>query len=131
MQIVSILSITPAYIAILGILFIIFTLRAGAYRVKTKISIGTGDDPEMVRRTRSQANFIESVPIALFVLVTMEVLGASDLWLHALCSLLVFGRVSHYLGLSELGPFILRPIGMFSTLASILMASCWIFVSML
>lgn len=131
MESLSTPSVTPLYIAILGILFLIFTLRAGLYRAKTKISIGTGDDPEMARRIRSQANFIETVPMAIFLLITMEFLGASEVWLHSLCSLLVLGRISHYLGLSELGPFLLRPLGMVSTLIPILLGSTWIFVNVL
>ena len=125
------LSVTPLYVAILGILFIVFTVRAGMYRVKTQISLGTGDDPEMLRRMRSQANFIETVPIALFVLITVELLGMPALWLHALCSLLVFARVSHYLALNQLGPFFLRPVGMVSTFLPILIGSIWIFLKVL
>ena len=84
MQLPTLLSITPIYIALLGLLFIPFTLRAGLYRVKTNIFIGTGDDPEMLRRIRGQGNFVETVPIALLLFVAMELLGAKDLWLHAL-----------------------------------------------
>ena len=40
------LSITPMYIALLGILFVPFTMRVGLYRVKNKILIGDGADPE-------------------------------------------------------------------------------------
>jgi len=84
MELPSLLSVTPIYIAVLGLVFITLTMRAGLYRAKTKIFIGVGDDPEMLRRMRGQANFVETVPIALFLLLTMEVLGASSIWLHAL-----------------------------------------------
>ena len=131
MDSISLLEVTPLYIAILGILFLIFTMRAGFYRMRTNISIGTGDDPEMIRRMRSQANFIETVPIAVLLLLTNEFLGAPPIWLHSLCSLLVFGRICHYLGLSELGPFFLRPLGMVATLTPILLCSIWIFANVL
>jgi uncharacterized membrane protein YecN with MAPEG domain len=131
MELPSLLSITPIYIGILGLLFIVFTMRAGLYRVKTKILIGTGDDPEMVRRMRGQANFIETVPMALFLLIVMEVLGASDIWLNALGLALVLGRIAHYLGLTELGPLAFRSTGMAATLVTILASSLWILIDVL
>ncbi len=131
MELPSLLSITPIYIAILGLLFILITMRAALYRVKTKIGIGTGDDPEMVRRMRGQANFIETVPMALFLLIVMEVLGASDTWLHVLGLALVLGRIAHYLGLTEIAPFAFRVSGMVATILTILVSSLWILISVL
>lgn len=131
MELPSLLSITPIYIAILGLLFIPITMRVGLYRVKTKIVIGTGDDPEMVRRMRGQANFIETVPMALFLLIVMEVLGASDTWLHVLGLALVLGRIAHYLGITEIAPLAFRVSGMVATLLTILVSSLWILISVL
>ena len=127
MQLPTLLSITPIYIALLGLLFIFFTLRAGLYRVQSNIFIGTGDDPEMLRRIRGQGNFIETVPIALLLFVAMELLGAKDMWLHILSIALVLGRICHYLAITELGPSVLRPIGMSTTL----MSSLWILINAL
>lgn len=131
MEFPSFLSITPVYIAILGLLFIVFTMRAGLYRVKTNILIGTGEDPEMVRRMRGQANFIETVPMALFLLIVMEVLGASDMWIHILGGALVLGRIGHYLGLTEMAPVVFRIVGMALTLLTILVSSFWILTNVL
>jgi len=131
MEFSSLISVTPIYIAALGLLFIPFTLRVGLYRVKTKINIGTGDDPEMVRRMRGQANFIETVPMALFLLISMEVLGASDTWLHVLGLALVLGRIAHYIGLTELGPIVFRVAGMLATIGTILAGSVWILIDVL
>lgn len=96
MQLPTLLSITPIYIALLGLLFIPFTLRAGLYRVQSNIFIGTGDDPEMLRRIRGQGNFVETVPIALLLLVAMELVGAKDAWLHVLGIALILGRICHH-----------------------------------
>lgn len=128
---INVLSITPLYIALFGLLWVPLTVRAGLYRVQSKILIGDGGDPEMLRRIRGQANFIESVPLALLLLVMMEVLGASATWLHALCALLLFGRVLHYAGLTEIGPGIGRPIGMFSTMGVYLASAGWLLVDLL
>ena len=123
------LSITPFYIALLGILFLPFTLRVGLYRVKNNISIGDGQDDELIKRNRGQGNFIETVPLAVMLILLMELLGASSTWLHALGVLLVGGRILHYLGITGLGPFICRPIGMFATLSIYLVAPGWIFIN--
>lgn len=129
MDTTTMLATTPIYIAILGLLFIPFTARAGLYRLKSKIFIGTGDDPEMLRRVRGQANFIETVPIALFLLIVMELVGANSLWLHALGGALVFGRITHYIGLTEMGPLAFRPLGMGVTMLTILTSAIWILVA--
>ncbi|MBL4583362.1 MAG: MAPEG family protein [Pseudomonadales bacterium] len=131
MELPSLLSITPIYVAVLGLVFIVFTVRVGIYRVKTKINIGTGDDPEMIRRTRGQANFIETVPMALFLLIMMEILGASDTWLHVLGMVLVVARISHYIGLTELGPIVFRASGMLGTMGTILVSSVWILIDVI
>ncbi len=131
MNLPSLLSVTPLYVALLGLVFIVITLRVGLYRVKTKVNIGNGEDPELLRRVRGQGNFIETVPMALFLLIVMEVLGVSDTWLHILGATLVAGRILHYLGLTEIGPFICRPLGMMGTLLPILVSSIWILVDLL
>jgi uncharacterized membrane protein YecN with MAPEG domain len=128
---INVLSITPIYLALLGMLFVPFTLRVGLYRVKNKILIGDGADPELLRRIRGQANFVETVPLAILLLIVMETLGASGTWLHALGALLVVGRLLHYIGLTEIGPLACRPAGMFATLATYLIAPIWILVDVL
>lgn len=127
---INLLSITPIYIALLGILFVPFTMRVGLYRVKNEIIIGDGKDEELIRRIRGQGNFIETAPLAV-VLLLMEILGAGDTWLHALCALLVGGRFLHYLGITELAPSICRPAGMFATLSIYFVAPIWILMDML
>ncbi len=131
MELVPVLSITPIYVSILGLLFLPITARVALYRIKTKISLGTGDDPEMVRRMRGQANFVETVPIALILLIVMEVLGASNTWIHALGPMLVLGRIAHYFGLTEMAPLAFRVIGIAATLLTILLGSVWIAIDVL
>ena len=126
-----VLSVTPLYIALSGLMFLFLTARVGAYRRTANISIGTGNDPEMLRRFRGQANFIETVPIALLLLVSMEMLGAPPVWIHPLGLLLVLGRAAHYLGLTEIAPLSFRAGGMVATILTILIASVWVLVAVL
>ena len=126
----SLLSVTPIYAALLGLLFVPLTLRVRLYRVKHKVNLGDGDDPELLRIMRGQGNFIETVPLAVILLILMEVLGASNTWLHALGAALVIGRILHYIGLTEMGPFVGRPVGIFTTLTVYLVASVCILVKL-
>ena len=128
---INLLSVTPIYLAILGLLLVPFTLRVGLYRVNNKILIGDGADPELLRRIRAHANFIETVPLAILLLIVMETLGGADSWLHALGALLVAGRLLHYIGMTEIGPLICRSVGIMTTLAVYLVASIWILVDVL
>ena len=126
MELPSLLSITPVYVAVLGLIFVPITLRVGLYRVNNKIDLGDGGDKRLLRIMRAQANFIETVPLVAIMLVLMELAGASSAWLHSVGGLLVGGRVLHYIGLSGMGPFIGRPIGIFATLISYLVAAGWL-----
>ena len=128
---INLLSVTPIYLALLGLMFLPFTLRVGLYRAKSEILIGDGADPELLRRIRGQANFIETVPLAILLLIIMETLGASATWLHALGSLLVAGRLLHYIAMTAVGPAFGRPAGMMATMAVFAVASIWILVDVL
>ena len=127
----NILSITPIYIAILGILFVPFTMRVGLYRVKNKIDLGDGNDDTLFKLNRGQGNFVETVPLAVVLLLLMELLGAGTTWLQTLGALLVGGRVLHYVGITGVGPGIGRPIGMFATFGVYAVASFWILLDVL
>ena len=122
----SALTITPIYLALLGLMMVPITLRVGGYRVKNNVDIGDGGDETLIRLIRSQANFIETVPLAAILVLVTELMGAPDAWLHSLGAALFLGRVLHYLGLSGLGPFLCRPVGMVATLGVYLVASGWI-----
>jgi uncharacterized protein len=131
MELLPILSITPIYIAVLGLFFVPFALRVGLYRVKNKISLGDGQDEELIKRIRGQGNFIETVPLTVVLLLLMELLAAGAIWLHTLGALLVGGRLLHYLGITGLGHVVCRPVGMFATLGFYLVTSVWILVDVL
>jgi len=123
---ITLLSVTPIYVALLGLIMVPITARVGFYRVINKVDIGDGGDATLLRLIRSQANFVETVPLAAVLLVVMELMGAGDTWLHALGATLVVARLLHYVGLSGMGPFLGRPLGMVGTFAVYLVGSGWI-----
>lgn len=72
---IAFLSTAPVYVAVLGLLWIILTLRVGHYRNRNKINLGDGGDPELQRRIRGQGNFVESAPLAVVLLIVMGLPG--------------------------------------------------------
>jgi uncharacterized membrane protein YecN with MAPEG domain len=123
---ISLITVSPIYTALLGLFFVVITLRVGMYRVKTNILIGDGADKEMLRLMRGQANFVETVPITLILLVMMELNYASEIWMHSLCAVLLVARVLHYIGLTELGPMACRAVGMLGTVGTIAVSAIWL-----
>jgi uncharacterized membrane protein YecN with MAPEG domain len=97
---ISLVAVTPLYAAVLGLLFLLLSVRVIAGRRSRRLRFGTGGDPGMERRIRIHANFAEYVPLALILLFKAESLGAAALWLHLLCGSLVAGRLAHAILLS-------------------------------
>lgn len=121
------ITISTLYIALLGLLFIPFTLYVGLYRGKSRIFLGDGNDEEMLKRIRAQGNFIETVPLALILLAALEISGASPIFLHCLGISLFVGRISHYLQMvGVVKHLIFRGGGMMLTMLVYLTGSCWL-----
>ncbi|MBT8139583.1 MAG: MAPEG family protein [Gammaproteobacteria bacterium] len=128
----STLSITCFYLVLLIAMYIPITLRVGGYRMRNKISLGDGGDAELLKRIRAHANFVETVPMAIFIIAVMELSGAGTGILHALGLLLVLARLSHYLqvaGFVKALPF--RAGGMTATLFVYLLGGIWLATNVL
>ncbi|WDI30066.1 MAPEG family protein [Hyphococcus flavus] len=82
-----------------ALLLFLLSARVGAARMKHKVNLGDGDNPEMVKAIRTQGNYIEYAPAAIVGLVLMALLNAPVLLVHLLGGLFFVGRVSHLLGL--------------------------------
>ena len=118
------LQTTLIFAAIFGILHVIFTLRVGGYRFKSKINFGDEGDKELRNRIRGHGNFIENVPIALLLLLLNELSGTSQSTLMILGSVLLASRLLHYVMIvSRALPMFLRPVSMVGTLGTILVSS--------
>jgi len=118
------LNVTPIYAAILGLMFFVITMIIVVQRNKLKVSLGDGDNRDFQKLIRAHGNFTETVPIALILLVMLELKGASGIILHVLGIALLTGRILHYIKLSGMAkPFIFRVAGMVLTLGTIIVAS--------
>lgn len=118
------IGVTLLFAAIFGILHVIFTMRVGAYRLSSKISLGDEGDEELRNRIRGHGNFIENVPIGLLLILLNDLNGLSDTILLVLGSVFLVSRVIHYLMIvSRALPMAFRPISMIGTLGTILVSS--------
>ena len=116
--------VTPLYAGLLGLLLVVLAFNISRYRVGLKISFGDGDNPALRRAIRAHANLTENAPLALILLLAVEVQNFSAAVIHVLGGVLVIGRVLHAFGLSRHeGRSVGRATGILLTWVMILVAS--------
>jgi uncharacterized membrane protein YecN with MAPEG domain len=118
--------ITALYAGLLGLLSTYLAFRTGSTRGRKGIVIGDGGDREMLLEMRRHANFVEYVPLALVLIMLLEMEGVRPLAIHALGATLVVGRVAHAAGLqADTMKSPLRAVGATFTALVIVVASVW------
>ena len=119
-----IMKITPFYAAVLGLLFVLLSVRTLRLRRKLRIAIGTADSQQMLRAMRVHANFAEYAPFTLLLAFMVEFQAANDVLVHALCLSLLVGRTTHAYGVSmEAENYSYRVFGMAMTFAALVGAA--------
>jgi hypothetical protein len=122
------------YAALLAMLFLALSWRTIQLRRRFRVAVGDGGHPELLRAMRVHANFAEYVPLALLLILMVEI-GGSPAWLvHVLGLALVLARVSHAWGVSHTPEnFRFRIAGMMTTFgvlglaaAELLRRSLWV-----
>lgn len=93
--------IAALYAGLHALLLVVLSVLVSLVRRKQHISIGDGGDPLLMRAMRVQGNFVEYVPLALLLLLVLELNGVSPLWLNAAGSSLFASRLLHAWGLSR------------------------------
>ncbi len=113
--------ITPLYVAISGLIFVVLSIRTLRLRHRFKVGIGSGNDPVLARAIRVHGNFAEYVPTALLLLLFVEISAGSIALVHALGLLLLAGRLLHAYGVSHVDEnYKFRIVGMTMTFAAII-----------
>ncbi len=87
--------ITPLYAALAAIVLIVLSVRVIGVRRSRQLAIGDGADDDMARRIRAQGNFTEYTPLALMLILLLELGGAPAWQLHLLGVALILGRSVH------------------------------------
>jgi uncharacterized membrane protein YecN with MAPEG domain len=96
------ITITPMYAGLLGIVLLILSIRVVAViRAKGKVLYGDGGNREFTPVLRSQANFVEYVPMIVILIAFAEAGGTSAGWVHAMGAGLLVGRIVHPLGMTH------------------------------
>ncbi len=123
--------VTPLYAGLLGLMLLVLSALVSRQRLRHKVSIGDGDVPSVRAAMRVQANFVEYVPLALILLVLLELSRHSLYVLHALGIALVLGRALHAYGLTKRpgGRSFGRGVGILLTWITILVASVLLIVA--
>lgn len=118
------MKVIPVYAALLAFLFVYLSVRVIKARRGAKVAIGSSGNASLERAMRVQANFAEYVPLALILLMMLELKGLMPLILHGLGAALLIGRSLHAWGVSgEPENFRFRVSGMVITFTTILLAA--------
>jgi uncharacterized membrane protein YecN with MAPEG domain len=115
------MRITGLYAALCAILVVVLALRVVFHRFRHRIGIGDGGDKALITLIRVHGNAIENVPLALLLLLLLELNQTAPPWLHAFGIAIVLARVIHAFGLSRSsGASAPRFLGTFITWTTVL-----------
>jgi len=92
--------ITALWAGLLGLFSLALAANVVRARVSEKVGFGDGANALMQQRIRVHANFVEYVPLALLLLLVLELNAASALVLNLLGGGLLVARGLHAFGLS-------------------------------
>jgi uncharacterized protein len=113
------IHLTLLFTGICAVMQCVLTALVIARRVQSGIHLMDGGDAVLVRRIRAHANFAETVPMALLLMLLLELGGLAASWLWWFGAALITGRVLHVGGLLIKGMVWSRLSGMVLTLAVI------------
>lgn len=94
-------QIIPFYASLLALLFIFLSFKVVRLRRTLRTSIGDAGDKRLLRAIRVHSNFAEYTPLALLLLLALELQVFNFLVLHILGITLVTGRLLHAYGVSN------------------------------
>lgn len=124
------LSITPIYAAILGLMLVYLSFLVIKLRRSAKVSLGDGDEPALRKAIAVHSNFSQYVPLALLLITFVELNHASAYLVHGLCASLLIGRVAHAYGLAQPNQIMkLRQLGMLLTFGVIIFAALYLLIN--
>lgn len=93
--------ITSIYASLAALLIVRLSLSVIKLRRKNRVSVGDGGIDELQLAIRTHANAVEYIPIALILLLTLELNDAPKILVHILGVTLLIGRILHAMGLSK------------------------------
>lgn len=97
------LIVSPLYVGLCALIFLMLSALVIRRRAVRGVWFGDGGHADLQRAIRVQANFVEYTPLALLVIVVLEVAGYRAWLIHTLGVALVVGRLVHAWGLTRSG----------------------------
>jgi uncharacterized membrane protein YecN with MAPEG domain len=76
-------------------------LKVIRLRQSLRVGIGAGGKPALERAIRIHGNFAEYIPLALLLLLFMELQGRAHWLIHILCLALIAARLVHAYGVGQ------------------------------
>jgi len=105
--------------------------RTGKLRRALGISVGDGGNDALLRRMRAQANFIETTPFFLFLILGLELSGVNRIALAIVAALFILARISHGIGMEGGEKARFRVYGMTTTTCVTIALILWAVVCLL
>jgi len=120
------LPIAALYVPLNGLLYLALTMYTSRLREKHQVFVGDGGIAELQRAMRASVNHGAYLPLALLLLVVLELSGAPRLILHVFGGGMLLARASYALGaLREIGPAL--GLGAAATYGVIVTEALWTF----
>ena len=114
------------YAGAFGFFAIILSLFTVRQRLKTQISLGTGESEELLSAQRAHGNFIEYALLFLALSFALEIVGQiPDLAIVIFGDLFILARISHAYTLIGGGNIIFRQMGILFSWLVILFQAIW------
>ncbi|MES2668759.1 MAG: MAPEG family protein [Patescibacteria group bacterium] len=124
-------DITSLYAALLALIFLVLSVRVILARSASGISLGSGEDQNLLRKVRAHSHFAEYVPFTLLLLLLAESQQIIAPLVHACGSMLVVSRLVHAYGVDQPVQKIgYRIAGMILTFTPIALLAVCLFISL-
>jgi uncharacterized protein len=95
------IPVTATYVGLNALIILFLSYRVVQTRAQTKIGFGDGENTKLQQAIRVQSNTVEYVPIALLLILVLELMGGWSVALNILGSALTLARLAHAFGLSR------------------------------
>jgi len=118
--------ITALYGALNALFNIFLAGRVSSARGVHKVSVGQGDHPALLVAIRAHGNNAEFVPLALIVMLLLEMCGADRVVLHSYGGVLLAARIAHWFGMPRKAPNVYRFAGVALTWLAIVAGSVYL-----
>ncbi|MEX0922560.1 MAG: MAPEG family protein [Rhodovibrionaceae bacterium] len=116
--------ITAVIAALNALILMALAAMIPARRMKAQVNLGTGESDELLRAVRAHGNATEYIPIALILILILELLGAPAALLWGLGAVLTVARLAHPIAIyKHTGPSLFRGIGVLGSVAAIVVAA--------